>query len=120
MRYILATFALVACAAAQSGHNACKDSPKVVGPCYEVRGVLFYANGGPSTRIAIPGTKRILGVVDEEEGMPEYISKLMRNFNDEVHGVFLVCPYAKERPGHMRPVRIESGKNLIHRVNNSH
>jgi len=105
---------------AQSHASACKTNPRVVEACYSIRGVLFYANGAPSTRVIVVGTKRILGVPDEESGMPDYMSKLIPNFNDEVHGNFVVCPYSKTQAGHMQFVCIESGKNLRHRVNDSH
>jgi hypothetical protein len=78
MRLVVAFLVLLGCASAQARTIACKSNPKVVESCYEVRGVLFYANGGPSTRIRIAGTKRILGVLDEEDGMPEYISNLIQ------------------------------------------
>jgi len=111
---------LIASVVAQSQKVTCKNNPKIVEACYSIRGVLFYANGAPSTRIWVVGTKHILGVHDEEDGMPEYISKLIPNFNDEVHGNFFVCPYSKKQLGHMQSVCIESGKNLKHRVNDSH
>jgi len=110
---------LIGSGAGQSQPVACKDNPKIVEACYSVRGVLFYANGTPSTRILVVGSKRILGVHDEEHGMPEYISKLIPNFNDEVHGNFVVCPYSKRQLGHMQFVCIESEKNLKQRVNDS-
>ncbi len=111
---------LVGSCFAQSQPAACKNNPKIIEACYSIRGVLFYANGAPSTRIFVVGTKRILGVRDEEAGMPDYISKLIPNFNDEVHGNFVVCPYSKKQAGHMQFVCIESGNNLKHRVNDSH
>ncbi|MGD0601824.1 MAG: hypothetical protein ABR988_18530 [Terriglobales bacterium] len=111
---------LISSGVAQSRPVACRDNPKIVDACYSIRGVLFYANGTPSTRILVVGTKRILGVHDEEDGMPEYISKLIPNFNDEVRGDFVVCPYSKKQSGHMQFVCIDSGKNLKHKVNDSH
>jgi hypothetical protein len=93
--------------------GACKKDKSVTGPCFIVHGRLSYYNGTASTRLWVIGTHHILSVPSEESEMPDYLSKLMTDFEDEVYGDFQVCPYKKHIPGHMQPVCIESGKHLV-------
>ena len=84
------------------------------GDCYNVRGRLQYYNGGPSTRIWVVGTSRMLGVRDEEEGLPANARAMMKDFDDVIFADFVVCPLTRRREGHMQMVRVESAKRIRH------
>jgi hypothetical protein len=85
--------------------------------CFRVHGRLFAANGNPTFRIAPAGTRRILGVHQSDDGadvLPPSVRRLVEPdaFRVDVLGDFQVCPLAPDRPGRMRPVRLEAGRNL--------
>ena len=90
----------------------CKGSPQVVEPCYQTRGRLQVTNGTPGLRMWRVGTTRMLGIVPSEDPIiPDQVAKLVFP-NDRVFGDFLVCPFTKEKPGHMQMVCIESATNM--------
>lgn len=121
---ILIGFALLAAdAAAASGPRlpACRARPELVGACRTVHGRLFAANGTPSLRIWIVGTRRILGVTDWRPGsgedpiLPANVRAALgdRPFDVQVYGDFEVCPFTRERPGWMQFVCVVSGRRLV-------
>jgi hypothetical protein len=86
----------------------------IVDSCFTVRGRLSCWNGNPSLRIWIIGTKRMLGV-REGSPMPDTLQNLIKTFDTEVFGRFLVCPLTKYKPGVMQTVRILSVQNPVAR-----
>src|SRR5262245_25947854 len=89
-------------------HRGCRRNPAVVGPCFEVNGRAFAANGTPGIRIHKAGTKRILGVLPSEEEIAPRCFLDNINFEHEVVGTFTVCPFSVDRPGEMQVVCIEA------------
>ena len=98
-------------------NRSCKDHPKVIGSCFTVNGRLSAYNGAPTLRIWKIGTRRMLGVSEQrfhEEGyinIPDEIRNQV-NFETDLFGTFLVCPFTRQRTGEMQLVCVESGKNL--------
>lgn len=94
----------------------CRAQPTLVGKCFRVRGRLSFYNGNPTIRLWRAGTKRMLGVSASysREGyssIPEEIEKQL-NWENEVWGDFLVCPFTPQRPGEMQMMCIDEGKNV--------
>ena len=110
-------------AALADSRQECRQSPKLVAPCYSVRGRFYAANGTPSLRIWRIGTSRILGVVDwdgEAEGRTIATPWLMRTmvgrgfaFATRIYGDFEVCPLTRERPGWMQMVCIARVSRVV-------
>lgn len=90
-------------------------SDKFVGPCYKIKGRLSYYNGAPSTRIWIVGTHRMLGIPGEENELPPNVEVLLKDFDDNIFGDFVVCPLSPERPGRMQMVLVKSASHLVNR-----
>ena len=92
----------------------CKTDPDVIGACFTLRGKLTAWNGSPTLRIWRVGTKRILGVNDDEP-LPADLQSHM-NWDVEAWGDFTVCPFTRERPGVMQIVCIESSKQVVYKA----
>jgi len=96
-------------------NQPCRTDPDIVGECFWTHGRASYFNGGPSLRIWRIGTDRMLGVTTEQ--LPKNAAALIGLGNDffvnDVYGDFQVCPFEKQKPGHMQPVCVESAKNLV-------
>ena len=92
----------------------CEGNPDLVEPCFAVHGRLFAANGTPSLRIWKIGTKRILGIHNDEElgSFPDCLSPHI-GFGKDLYADFLVCPFTRERTGSMRVVCIESASRML-------
>jgi hypothetical protein len=108
---------------AQTGAPAalkpCHNQPSLVGKCFTVRGRLSLYNGAPTIRLWRAGTKRMLGVSASysREGyssIPEELEKQL-NWENELWGDFLVCPFTPQRPKEMQLICIESGKKIVAR-----
>lgn len=88
--------------------------------CQSLRGRMFLANGNPSVRIWVTGTKRILGVSQNIEGsqpLPAEIQRLWDSagkdpWTHNLVGDFRVCALTKQRPGAMQFVRVEGGQHV--------
>jgi hypothetical protein len=94
----------------------CRAQPTLVGKCFRVRSRLSLYNGNPTIRLWRAGTKRMLGVSASysREGynsIPEEIEKQL-NWENEVWGDFLVCPFTPQRPGEMQMMCIDEGKSI--------
>ncbi|HYN85866.1 MAG TPA: hypothetical protein VER32_11480 [Pyrinomonadaceae bacterium] len=94
----------------------CRAQPSLVGKCFGVRGRLSLYNGAPTIRLWRAGTRRMLGVSSSyaQEGyssIPEELEKRLE-WENEVWGDFLVCPFTPRRPKEMQMICVESGKNL--------
>ena len=114
---------LLTCGAAQAEPaEMCRSTSRLVGACFAVHGRLSAWNGTPTFRIQPSGTKRILGVDaadgDPEHALPPSLEALVKPdaFKVDLDGDFLVCPFAPDRPGHMRFVCIADASSLkVHR-----
>ena len=104
----------------------CK-TPENASECFWTRGRIREGNGTPAYRMWKVGTKRLLGIysglstyndplsLDNEN--PEFPANIDKTWAPEVgaplYDEFEVCPLAPEHPGAMRPVCVESAKNLF-------
>lgn len=73
-------------------------------------------NGTPSYRIWIVGTKRVLGIHQNQEGVPDAPDKLLGNLMDPdrvVFADFAVEPLTPYRPGVMQFVRVLSASKIV-------
>ena len=89
-------------------------------PCRTVHGRAFQANGAPAVRIAVTGTRRILGVVQPNESFDDLPAPLREIWGrtpgepgPQVLGDFRVCPVAPARPGRMQRVRLMSAAHVV-------
>ncbi len=99
--------------------NAQASSPV---SCRVVRGQLFLTNGTPSVRIAVTGTRRILGVIQQDQTInqlpvsPALLKRLLNQKPNEdlaIYGDFNVCAITKSVPGVMQMVRVKSASGLV-------
>lgn len=88
----------------------CAKDPKIVGPCFDVRGRLSFWNGTPSARIWPVHTNRMLGI--HHDHLPPALAKLATSFDTEIWANYTLCPFTKSMPGHMQFVCIESWRNV--------
>jgi hypothetical protein len=101
----------------EAENKSCKDHPQVIGSCFDVYGRLSVYNGAPTLRIWKTGSKRMFGVSEQrfhQEGytnIPEEIRNRV-NFETDLIGNFLVCPFTRLRKGEMQMICVESGENL--------
>lgn len=95
----------------------CRAQPALVGKCFKVRGRLSLYNGAPTIRLWRAGTKRMLGVsagysTAGYSSIPEEIERSL-DWEKEVWGDFLVCPFTRQKPKEMQMICIESGRNIV-------
>jgi hypothetical protein len=93
--------------------QACKTDPDIIGACFRIHGRLSAWNGSPTMRIWRVGTKRILGVHDDDP-LPENLAREM-DWGVEAWGDFEVCPYTTEKPGAMQTVCVESAEHVFYK-----
>jgi hypothetical protein len=103
-------------ASAEARPVTCKGNPAVVAACFTVHGMMSAHNGAPTFRIDIVSTHRLLGVHGDQDGLPPELSPILMDGGDAFgklfEGDFTVCPFTKERAGHMRMVCVEDAKNV--------
>ena len=93
-------------------------SHAIVDTCYTVHGRLQIANGTPSFRVWIVGTRRYLSVhqVETDSGfvlaMPSRLCRLL-DLHTFIYANFRVCPFTKYIPGEMQMVGIESATRIV-------
>jgi hypothetical protein len=86
-----------------------------------VHGRLSNSNGTPAVRLWKAGTHRLLGVIDpdaqdEYGNLPVKIKKLLEeDWQTEVWGDYVACPFTREQPKEMQMICIDSAKNLVSR-----
>jgi hypothetical protein len=89
--------------------------------CHIVHGRMTLSNGNPSVRIWVVGTRRVLGVVQQDESfddLPANIRNLWDAHGDDAMwsnyllGDFRVCPVTRSKPGWMQFVTVREGTNL--------
>jgi hypothetical protein len=90
----------------------CKDDRNVVAACFVVHGRMYNSSGGSLARIWRIGTRRILGVTGPHH-LPSNVEPLMTDFDHEVVGDFLVCPYQMDKPGEMLMVCVQSATHVV-------
>ena len=95
----------------------CREQPSLVGKCFMVRGRLSLYNGAPTIRLWRAGTKRMLGISGSYSqagysSIPEELERQL-NWETEVWGDFLVCPFTRQRAKEMQMICIEAGKNIV-------
>lgn len=105
----------------------CK-TPQNAASCYWTHGRITEGNGTPAYRMWKIGTKRLLGIYSGPSGYkddslsldnenPEFPANVEKVWDPRIgaplFGDFEVCPLAPEHPGAMRPVCVESAKNLF-------
>jgi uncharacterized protein involved in response to NO len=114
-----ALIAILALTAFQPTTKAQMHPPK---SCQVVHGQMFLTNGTPSVRIAVIGTRRILGVTQQDQTidqLPVPSTLLQRLMNPKVnedlaiYGDFNVCAVTKSVPGVMQMVRVRSASGLV-------
>ena len=123
LRHFATLLALVSCTVISGGvassgvqEKSCREHPRLIGRCFNVRGRLATYSGNPALRILRLGTKRVLGVSDQRfkepgfNNIPEDLSRQLTGDNT-ITGDFLVCPFTKSKPGEMQLVCIESARN---------
>lgn len=64
----------------------------------------------PTVRIAIAGSKRVLGLRD---GLPEFLEEDLEVPGNQVVGEYVVCPFTRPKPGAIQLVCIESAHGMI-------
>jgi uncharacterized protein involved in response to NO len=90
--------------------------------CQVVHGQMFLTNGTPSVRIAVIGTRRILGVTQQDQTMDQLpvpstlLQRLMNPKANEdlaIYSDFNVCAVTKSVPGVMQMVTVKSASHLV-------
>lgn len=98
--------------------KSCREHPRLIGSCFNVRARLSIYNGAPALRLWRVGTRRLLGISEQRfaevgyRNVPEDIASKL-NQDVTILGDYLVCPFTRSQPGEMQLVCIESGKNLV-------
>jgi hypothetical protein len=113
MRRQLFTCLLVATVLMSSVKVFCAEVTGNV-PRLAVHGRLSFYNGTPSWRIWVVGTKRLLGVRQSGNEVPDVPKELLNLISPgkDVFADFTVEPLTPEEPGVMRLVRVVSASKL--------
>ncbi len=90
--------------------QSCKCDLQRVGRCFTVHGRLSLYRNAPTARIAIIGTRRVLGL---KEGVPQWLEEDLEVPGNVVVADFLVCPFTQRTAGAMQLVCIESASNMV-------
>jgi hypothetical protein len=99
-------------------HAICAGNPKLVGGCFTFRGVFRLYNGNPTFRIIRTGTRRVLGVLcDQDPIIPASLAAWINDptnaqWDRDFRGGYEVCPFTKSKPGVMQFVCVEKVSNL--------
>ena len=88
----------------------CECQPKLVGKCFTVRGSISTYRTAPTVRIAIAGSKRVLGLKD---GLPEFLEEDLEVPGNQVVGEYVVCPFTRPKPGAIQLVCIASAHDMV-------
>lgn len=118
MRFVLVTFIVLLASAKSFGAEIdmkadCKSNPQLIAACFTVHGRLSAYNGTPSLRIWPIGTRRLLGILADEDllAIPENIRNEV-GFGKDIYGDFSVCPFTESKPGQMQFVCVEAMSNV--------
>ena len=97
----------------------CVGNPHLAAECFTIHGTLRPYNGNPTLRIWRVGTKRLLGVLcDEDPIIPANLRSVLSegsnaSWNRDFSGDYEVCPFTPEKAGWMQFVCVEKGTNLV-------
>lgn len=93
--------------------QSCKEHPMLSGPCFKIRGRMFFSNGTPGIRIWPVGTNRILGIggLEENENVPDELVQQL-SWETAMYADFTICPFTNDEPGVMRLICVESAENI--------
>ena len=117
-------FAFSTVARAWDMHQDCADkrcagNSNLVGECFTFHGSLRPYNGNPTYRIWRVDTKRLYGVLcDEEPIIPANLRSVLTegsnaSWNRDFSGDYEVCPFTPEKAGSMQFVCVEKVTNLV-------
>ena len=93
-------------------------------PCRTVHGRMSLGTGAPTVRIAVTGTRRVLGVVQPNErfdDLPPIVRAIWSGKDPDadwataIDGDFKVCPMAQARAARMQAVRLVEAAHLTAR-----
>jgi hypothetical protein len=123
---LLALIVLTPSGSARAGdlHQVCADkrcsrNSNLVGECFAFHGTLRPYNGNPTYRISRADTKRLYGVLcDENPIIPANLKSqldmdLNASWNRNFSGDYEVCPFTAEKTGRMQFVCVEKVTNLV-------
>lgn len=115
MKLVVLALSLVAASAA-AANPLCKSRLPVVGACFTVHGRIEAYNGSPTFRIHPNGSRRILGVEDNngDPGIPDSLRAAFQGdaFAHPVDADFQLCPVSKPRADHMQFVCITGASHI--------
>lgn len=88
---------------------------RINAPRLTVHGRLTFYNGTPSWRIWVVGTKRLLGVRQSGNEVPDVPKELLNLISPDrdVFADFTVEPLTRDEPGTMRFVRVVSVSKIV-------
>jgi hypothetical protein len=101
------------------GDKRCASSPHLVGACFTFHGTLRPYNGNPTYRIWRAGTKRMVGVLcDEDPIVPANLKSALQedlnaSWERDFSGDYEVCPFTQAKPGRMQFVCVEKVSKLV-------
>ena len=123
---LVAVILLTPCGGARAWdmHQDCADkrcagNSNLVGECITFHGSLRPYNGNPTYRIWRVDSKRLYGVLcDEEPIIPANLRSVLTegsnaSWNRDFSGDYEVCPFTAEKPGWMQFVCVEKVTNLV-------
>ena len=86
-----------------AANGSCATRPDLSGRCFVVHGRLSAYNGAPTFRLWPVGTKRLIGIVPDEDArkLPASIRD-EAGFANDIFGRFTVCPFTPARRGVMQ------------------
>ncbi len=93
--------------------------------CTTVHGRMYAANGNPAVQIWVIGSRRVLGVVQQDETFDDLPRSIRKAWTVGGHGPedgavlvgdFRICAVTGSRPGRMQMVRVLSGRRLVRRA----
>jgi hypothetical protein len=85
----------------------CRANPGLVAPCFEVEGTVQSWNGTPTFRLRTRRSHRILGIASGEDPIAPKCLAEAAGFEKKIEGTFVVCPFSRDQPGHMRTVCVD-------------
>jgi hypothetical protein len=113
---------LIAILALTTSQSAPKAQMHLLTSCRVVHGQMFLTNGTPSVRIAVIGTRRILGVTQQDQTIDQLpvpsalLQRLIKPKANEdlaIYGDFNVCAVTKSVPGVMQMVTVKNALHLV-------
>ena len=90
-------------------------SVEKAGSAFTVHGRLSFYNGTPSFRIWIVGSKRVLGIRQNDDEQPDVPKELRRliSLDRDIFADFIVEPLTPSKPGVMQTVKVLSASRIV-------